>query len=121
MAPTASTSTPAGLLLRNVLNNSTQGEQRHTLIVITALLGIDVNLSFTGTFGHVDVINATAEVDDYESDCGSGDGIPLDPPVGATGIGDIPAKEIIIVVLMLALWIYSIILTRKAWYRILKE
>ena len=34
---------------------------------------------------------------------------------------DIPPKEVIIVLLMLALWLYSIALTRKAWYRILKE
>lgn len=45
-------------------------------------------------------------------------------PIGmrkVTNLADIPAKEIIIVLLMLGLWIYSIILTRKAWYRILKE
>ena len=38
-----------------------------------------------------------------------------------TNLAEIPAKEIIIVVLMLGLWAYSIMLTRKAWYRILKE
>ena len=39
----------------------------------------------------------------------------------ATNLSDIPAKEIFIVIMMLGLWVYSIILTRKAWYRILKE
>ena len=38
-----------------------------------------------------------------------------------TNLSDIPAKEIFIVIMMLGLWVYSIILTRKAWYRILKE
>ncbi len=38
-----------------------------------------------------------------------------------TDLSEIPAKEIIIVILMLSLWLYSIVLTRKAWYRILKE
>lgn len=38
-----------------------------------------------------------------------------------TNLSEIPAKEIFIVIMMLGLWVYSIILTRKAWYRILKE
>lgn len=39
----------------------------------------------------------------------------------ATNLSEIPVKEIIIVLGMLGLWFYSIVLTRKAWYRILKE
>ena len=39
----------------------------------------------------------------------------------STNLADIPAKEIIIVMLMLSLWMYSIILTRRAWYQFLKE
>jgi len=39
----------------------------------------------------------------------------------ATNFSEIPVKEIIIVLGMLGLWFYSIVLTRKAWYRILKE
>ena len=38
-----------------------------------------------------------------------------------TNFDEIPAKEIIIVVLMLGLWFYSILLTRKAWVKILRE
>ncbi|TRY70749.1 hypothetical protein TCAL_07346 [Tigriopus californicus] len=38
-----------------------------------------------------------------------------------TNLSDIPPKEVIIVILMLLLWLYSILLTRKAWYRLLKE
>ena len=38
-----------------------------------------------------------------------------------TNLEEIPAKEIIIVILMLGLWLYSIVLTRKAWVKILKE
>jgi len=38
-----------------------------------------------------------------------------------TNLAEIPVKEIIIVLGMLGLWFYSILLTRKAWYRILKE
>ena len=38
-----------------------------------------------------------------------------------TDIGDIPAKEVIIVLLMLSLWFYSIILTWSNWNKILKE
>jgi len=33
----------------------------------------------------------------------------------------IPTKEIVIVIMMLALWLFSILQTRKAWYRLLKE
>ncbi len=42
-------------------------------------------------------------------------------PAGASVLFDIPPKEIVIVVAMLGLWIYSIIITRRAWYRILKQ
>lgn len=38
-----------------------------------------------------------------------------------TNLAEIPVKEILIVLGMLGLWFYSIVLTRKAWYRILKE
>ncbi len=40
---------------------------------------------------------------------------------GAAVLFDIPPKEVIIVVAMLGLWIYSIVITRRAWYRILKQ
>ncbi|XP_023325855.1 uncharacterized protein LOC111699413 [Eurytemora carolleeae] len=30
-------------------------------------------------------------------------------------------KEVLILMFMIGLWIYSILLTRKAWYRLLKE
>ena len=43
------------------------------------------------------------------------------PPIGITNLSEIPAKEVIIVVLMLSLWIYAIHMTRRAWQRLLKE
>ena len=43
------------------------------------------------------------------------------PSLAPTDFSEIPAKEIIIVILMLSLWVYSIILTRRAWYQFLKE
>ena len=42
-------------------------------------------------------------------------------PIGITNLSEIPAKEVIIVVLMLSLWIYAIHMTRRAWQRLLKE
>ena len=72
----------------------------------------------------MDVLNGTA-TDGEDNDLDSSSAADCDPTTlldaEPTKLGDIPAKEIIIVVLMLALWIYSIVLTRKAWYRILKE
>ena len=38
-----------------------------------------------------------------------------------TNLAEIPVKEVIIIIGMLGLWFYSILLTRKAWYRLLKE
>ena len=43
------------------------------------------------------------------------------PPVGITNLSEIPAKEIIIVLLMLSLWVYAVHMTRKAYERLLKE
>ena len=51
--------------------------------------------------------------------CVNGTMIPIGPE--PTNLSEIPAKEIIIVVLMLSLWLYSIHATRKAWHRLLKE
>ena len=51
--------------------------------------------------------------------CVNGTMIPVGP--APTNLSEIPAKEIIIVVLMLSLWLYSIHATRKAWHRLLKE
>ena len=42
-------------------------------------------------------------------------------PIGITNLSEIPAKEVIIVVLMLSLWMYAIHMTRRAWQRLLKE
>ena len=51
--------------------------------------------------------------------CVNGTGIPVAP--APTNLSEIPAKEIIIVLLMLSLWLYSINMTRRAWKRLLKE
>lgn len=51
--------------------------------------------------------------------CVNGTMIPVGP--APTNLSEIPAKEIIIVVLMLSLWLYSIHATRRAWHRLLKE
>ena len=96
---------------------------------------------FPGTFGEVAVINGSvtfdpglnstsqwaidpslappnaADLAGSGSDCANGTRTDIEPTI----LSEIPAKEIIIVCLMLALWIYSILLTKKAWYRILKE
>ena len=40
-------------------------------------------------------------------------------PIGITNLSEIPAKEVIIVMLMLSL--YAIHMTRRAWQRLLKE
>jgi hypothetical protein len=37
-----------------------------------------------------------------------------------TDLSDIPAKEIIIVIMMLSLWLYSIVATWQLWHKILK-
>jgi hypothetical protein len=37
-----------------------------------------------------------------------------------TDLGEIPAKEIIIVIMMLSLWLYSIVATWQLWHKILK-
>lgn len=42
-------------------------------------------------------------------------------PIGITNLSEIPAKEVIIVMLMLSLWLYAIHMTRRAWQRLLKE
>ena len=42
-------------------------------------------------------------------------------PIGITNLSEIPAKEVIIVLLMLSLWLYAIHMTRRAWQRLLKE
>lgn len=68
--------------------------------------------------------SANATDADYADLCAGG-GEPNRTSVAAatepTVLSDIPPKEVIIVVAMLALWVYSIVLTRKAWYRILKQ
>ena len=51
--------------------------------------------------------------------CVNGTGIPVAP--APTNLSEIPAKEVIIVVLMLSLWLYAIHMTRRAWQRLLKE
>ena len=91
---------------------------------------------FSGTFGVVEVVkNASLTtlspiVGDYDENQSGNDtfvnnctlqGNSTQVERKPTNLGEIPAKEIIIVFLMLGLWVYSILLTRKAWYRILKE
>ena len=51
--------------------------------------------------------------------CVNGTGVPVAPV--PTNLSEIPAKEVIIVMLMLSLWFYSIYMTRKAYHRLLKE
>ena len=51
--------------------------------------------------------------------CVNGTGFPVGPL--PTNLSDIPAKEVIIVLLMLSLWLYAIHMTRRAWQRLLKE
>ena len=61
----------------------------------------------------------TTTVLPYQTTCINGTSYKLG--IEPTDFSAIPTKEIIIVVLMLMLWIYSIMQTRKAWYRLLKE
>ena len=96
---------------------------------------ISISLEFfsiSGTYGSVNIVNDTIEVDGntidddetlFNLNCSSGTATKLEfrPSLKPTNFGDIPAKEIIIVVLMLSLWIYSIVLTRRAWAHFLKE
>ena len=90
--------------------------------------------SFAGRYGAVAVLNATSQefkstlapflnASEIEENPTKNNTNFIDcfPSTQGTNLAEIPAKEIIIVVLMLGLWVYSIILTRKAWYRILKE
>ena len=79
-------------------------------------------ISFSGTYGSVDVTNDTESENDalLSYNCSTND-IDFQPSTNPTNLADIPAKEIIIVILMLSLWIYSIVLTRRAWYQFLKE
>ena len=51
--------------------------------------------------------------------CVNGTGVAVAP--SPTNLSEIPTKEVIIVLLMLSLWIYSIHMTRRAWHRLLKE
>ena len=82
----------------------------------------------------MNIVNDTVEIDGdtiddddtlFNLNCSSsGDAttkLEFRPSLKPTNFGDIPAKEIIIVVLMLSLWIYSIVLTRRAWAHFLKE
>ena len=82
----------------------------------------------------MNIVNDTIEVDgdttidDYDEtlfnlNCNNDTTTKLEfrPSLKPTNFGDIPAKEIIIVLLMLSLWIYSIVLTRRAWAHFLKE
>ena len=81
----------------------------------------------------MNIVNDTVEIDGdtiddddtlFNLNCSSSDATPkleFRPSLKPTNFGDIPAKEIIIVLLMLSLWIYSIVLTRRAWAHFLKE
>ena len=81
----------------------------------------------------MNIVNDTVEIDGdtiddddtlFNLNCSSGDAttkLEFRPSLKPTNFGDIPAKEIIIVLLMLSLWIYSIVLTRRAWAHFLKE
>ena len=87
---------------------------RHYVYFMSAL--------FSGTYGSVDVMNDTESENDtlLTFNCSTSD-VDFQPSTNPTNLADIPAKEIIIVILMLSLWIYSIVLTRRAWYQFLKE
>lgn len=110
-----------------VLNASiSKGSETETLVTTLAPLLSDV--SGSGDSDSSDEFLDTASTNDTFVDCSRFSGT-VSPNSGnmttnvhsATNLSDIPAKEIVIVMLMLALWLYSIALTRKAWYRILKE
>ena len=84
---------------------------------------------FSGTYGSVSLVNDTEVIPASSAgNCssqtdfgGSEDEDFFRPSLAPTDFSEIPAKEIIIVILMLGLWVYSIILTRRAWYQFLKE
>ena len=103
-------------------------------LVYIEFLFITISFSISGTYGSVNIVNDTIEVDgdttidDYDEtlfnlNCNNDTTTKLEfrPSLKPTNFGDIPAKEIIIVLLMLSLWIYSIVLTRRAWAHFLKE
>ena len=84
---------------------------------------------FSGTYGSVSLVNDTEVIPASSAgNCssqtdfgGNEDEDFFRPSLAPTDFSEIPAKEIIIVILMLSLWVYSIILTRRAWYQFLKE
>jgi hypothetical protein len=99
---------------------------------------VKISWFFLGTYGLVNILNVTRTSLEnvtklpslFEDDLSQSNETALDcqnqpnitrigPQV--TNLSEIPAKEIIIVFIMLGLWLYSIVLTRKAWYRLLKE
>ena len=99
--------------------NATAKEISNTTLATTLLE--DDSDSSGGTNSSLTAIEDTEAVNETFVDCGTvlGNSSYIGPK--ATNLSDIPAKEIFIVIMMLGLWVYSIILTRKAWYRILKE
>ena len=68
---------------------------------------------------HTHSVSNYTTIYDGPTVCVNGTGIPVAP--APTNLSEIPAKEVIIVVLMLSLWLYAIHMTRRAWVRLLKD
>ena len=107
------TTSATSLLLSALVDNSDNNNATN----VTADPRVD-DLSSTAASSAVTAAVTTTSLP-YPTTCINGTSYKLG--IEPTDFSAIPTKEIIIVILMLLLWVYSIILTRKAWYRLLKE
>lgn len=122
------------LILQNVLKNATDGtyglvavlnataeeiSSNATTTLATLLEGLEGDPEGSGDEGGL--LDDGLSINETFVDCTMVQSNATHIGPKATNLSEIPAKEIFIVVMMLGLWVYSIILTRKAWYRILKE
>ena len=101
--------------LSNVANHTVESDNVHTIenTIDRSVLNENTDYALTPS-----PLNYTTTYDG-PTVCVNGTGVPVAP--SPTNLSEIPAKEVIIVVLMLSLWIYSIHMTRRAWHRLLKE
>ena len=105
-----------------ILNATAKSVTNTTLATTLLEDDLDSSSGTNNSSGLAEAIEAAEASNETFVDCGGtilGNSTYIGPK--ATNLSDIPAKEIFIVIMMLGLWVYSIILTRKAWYRILKE
>ena len=108
----------------DIVSNTTDAE---TTSVTSLLVSILVNSNVTAD--PTEASNSTSTWDTagvttttslpIQTTCINGTSYKLG--IEPTDFSAIPTKEIIIVIFMLLLWFYSLMLTRKAWYKLLKE